>query len=855
MDSQEVYVAAADDEVHLAEIIAEPLRSAGYAVIHNGTVEVGKSIVGEATRALKRNTPVVLCATSKAVGSAWTHQIVNAARVSGPPRVFVVQMDTDAYVDQLAVNTVVARYCDNEAKALADLLTALHSCFPPRHPRPDSSQTAGAARPGGQFLDEPSGLVEFDFEALKAFRDELRSEVLTVYPASLSPRQFLESAGLWMQGCLTRTGALLFSRHPSPGEASFAVKCVRYFGTSRSASRESVTLEGAARSQIRLAVEFVKQHTQYGERPSPNSAQAEDFYLFPLVAVREIVANAIVHRDYTRDDACVHVRLFSDRLEITSPGTWCGRELASNVPIDLEQLEGESIKRNFQLARLLAWTKYVEGEGSGIPTAVENCRALGVNSPTVIQKERFVVVRLHRLPEVGGETSVSVASRNLVTWPCQIGVIPQEADCFQYRTALDTLDDMAGNGRTAPWMLLSGMGGVGKTQIAAHYAHRTWNAGDVDLLMWVTANSRDTIQAAYTNAAGVVAGADPTDPDAAEILLAWLATTDKRWLIVLDDLYESDDLRNLWPPIHSNGRVLVTTRRRDAALTAAGRRRVDVGLFTADEAAAFLTEKLAYHHRHDDPAQIAALAADLGHLPLALAQASAYLADLDLNCAAYRARLADRRRTLADLSPDSLPDGQPAVVAAAWSLSIELADRLRPVGLAHPMLQLAAVLDPHGIPEAVLTSPPALAYLTRHRTSGNQPKQSDENYARPVDAAAARDALRAMHRLSLLEHTPTDPHQTVRVHPLIQRAVRESLPPDRQHALARAAGDALLAAWPEVERDINLAQALRANTNVVNNTVPDALRHPDGHPVLLSSRHQPRRGWPSRSRRRLLSTS
>ncbi len=55
-------------------------------------------------------------------------------------------------------------------------------------------------------------------------------------------------------------------------------------------------------------------------------------------------------------------------------------------------------------------------------------------------------------------------------------------------------------------------------------------------------------------------------------------------------------------------------------------------------------------------------------------------------------------------------------MAAAWSLSIDHADQLRPTGLARPMLQLAAFLDPNGIPASALASRPALEYLAAHRT-------------------------------------------------------------------------------------------------------------------------------------------
>jgi len=55
--------------------------------------------------------------------------------------------------------------------------------------------------------------------------------------------------------------------------------------------------------------------------------------------------------------------------------------------------------------------------------------------------------------------------------------------------------------------------------------------------------------------------------------------------VVLDDLANPADARGLWPPASARGRVLVTTRRRDAVLSGEGRRLVDVGLFTPAEAA------------------------------------------------------------------------------------------------------------------------------------------------------------------------------------------------------------------------------------------------------------------------------
>lgn len=349
-------------------------------------------------------------------------------------------------------------------------------------------------------------------------------------------------------------------------------------------------------------------------------------------------------------------------------------------------------------------------------------------------------------------------------------------------------------------------------------------------MAWVTASSRESIVSSYSRLGADVAAADSRDPEqAAARFLAWAETTDRRWLIVLDDLADPADLRGLWPPANLGGQVLITTRRRDAALRGRSRVRIDVGLFTPAEAASYLRAQLAALGRREDPVQIAGLAADLGHLPLALAQAAAYLVDLGLDCAAYRARLADRSRSLADLMPDDsgLPDDHRAALQATWSLSVEHADRLRPPGLARPMLHLASVLDANGIPLAVLTSSPVLRYLTDYRPAGVH-GPSD-----PVGVEDAAGALRCLDRLSLTDHITDSPHQRVRVHGLIQRATRDTLPSSMQDTLVVTCAEALTAVWPMSEGDPALAQTLRANAEALISHSGTALWMSGCHSVLL----------------------
>ncbi|MED7928005.1 tetratricopeptide repeat protein [Nonomuraea sp. LP-02] len=424
-------------------------------------------------------------------------------------------------------------------------------------------------------------------------------------------------------------------------------------------------------------------------------------------------------------------------------------------------------------------------------------------------RDQFINVHLHGQQEP-------------VRWPHQVGAVPQPAEGFHTRGAEVPLISFGpADGETPDAALvLTGLGGVGKTQWAAHLARTAQAGGAVDLLVWIPATTRQAVVAAYAEAAADVCPGEVADADqAAARFVAWLGRTERRWMVVLDDVSAPADMRDLWPPARAGSATLVTTRRRDAALASQGRRLVELGPFSERQAASYLAHRLGEDPRMLDGA--AELAAALGRLPLALAQACAYMLDQDMSCRAYRARLADRSRRLDGLLPESgaLPDQQRVTVAAAWSLSVELADQLNPVGLARPALELASVLSPDGIPPELFASTAARDLL------------AGRGSASEVDAADAQGAVRSLHRLSLVSSVPGRP---VQVHGLVQRSVREQLPPEQLARTVRAAADALLQAWPDTEPDFATGQRFRANAEALRSHDEDLLwSDRDVHEVLL----------------------
>ncbi|MFJ8046061.1 NB-ARC domain-containing protein [Kitasatospora sp. NPDC096147] len=418
-----------------------------------------------------------------------------------------------------------------------------------------------------------------------------------------------------------------------------------------------------------------------------------------------------------------------------------------------------------------------------------------------------------------------------VEWPCVRGLPPHRADGFRPRALpFDLVGPAPDGGDPLSWVL-TGLGGSGKTQIVADLADRELRDGRLDLLLWVTATSRDAVVAAYADAAHALFGASTATPDrAAAEFLTWLlprpaapGAHPRRWLVVLDDVADPDHLRGLWPPPSPYGRTLATTRRQEAALGGDRRRLVTVGVFTPQEAADYLRESTERAGREDPEAELAALAADLGHLPLALAQAGAYLADDPaLSCAEYRTELADRRLTLSDVFPEgSAVPGGPEPVALTWALSVRRADDLRPSGAAGPVLEVASFLDPNGIPAGVLTAPSVLRLLP-----GADPAGDPATGARTV-----RQALANLRRLSLAELDPHRAAAAVRVHQLVQRSVREAMSPAAAARTATAAADALLAPWADRTDPVTDA-ALRSNAAALAAEAYEQLLLPGPHELL-----------------------
>jgi hypothetical protein len=325
-------------------------------------------------------------------------QVLEVARARGVPMLAGELIDDFASkqhdIAQLAGNVKVADCHRDFCAGVNELLATLRQHYPV------DERTEPPEHSIEDWADVPTKLSAYDVSVLERFREELRPHIREWLPDALDARSFLRQAGLLgANGNLTRAGALIVGERPDIVMPSARVACARYDGVARTAKRELVRVLGPLPRLIRESLQFLATRIEHREEQTPGTAETTIDYEYPMIAVREILANAFCHRRYDDDSRHVHVRLFADRIEVASPGEWVGRTLGEGGPIELGALVTESVRRNARLASVLAWAHLVEEEGSGVPRAVEDCRTVGARSPTVEQRDGFTVVSIW--PRIG----------------------------------------------------------------------------------------------------------------------------------------------------------------------------------------------------------------------------------------------------------------------------------------------------------------------------------------------------------------------------------------------------------------------------------------------------------------------
>ena len=188
-------------------------------------------------------------------------------------------------------------------------------------------------------------------------------------------------------GRIFPTNAYILLSGKENWEVSRKIQCGVFKGETRSIFVDKKEFEGSIIMQLEKAYQYVLEKINLGS--DIVGIYRVDKYEIPPKSIRELIANAVIHRSYLEPND-IQVALYDNRLEITSPGM-----LLSGVNVK-RMKEGYSKLRNRAIASVFAYVNIIEKWGSGIPRIMDEIREYGLQEPEFIAFENDFRVNIYR---------------------------------------------------------------------------------------------------------------------------------------------------------------------------------------------------------------------------------------------------------------------------------------------------------------------------------------------------------------------------------------------------------------------------------------------------------------------------
>ena len=310
-----------------------------------------------------------------------------------------------------------------------------------------------------------------------------------------------------------------------------------------------------------------------------------------------------------------------------------------------------------------------------------------------------------------------------------------------------------------------GLGGVGKTQLAVEYAYRY--KASYRAVLWVVADSSSAVGAnlAALSAVGALAlpEADAREQDVqVEAVARWLRENDG-WLLIFDSADNAeavDAITTILPPA-PGGHVIVTSRRTQWPPAFS---ELPIEELPTEAAADFLLERTRRERHAGTREDALTLARELGGLPLALEQASAYVLRYRVNLAEYIARLRTSRSSLLAKGAEGTTRYQKSVAETWLVTEQQLSARARAI------LRFVGFLAPDDIPRALFTQTGAALEEAVRDIVEDSEAHSDSG-----QSMSTEDALAELADASLIKLAP----EAVSCHRLVQATQSDRLSPNQ----------------------------------------------------------------------------
>lgn len=230
---------------------------------------------------------------------------------------------------------------------------------------------------GPEALSEMQ-LKEFFGTLVKYPKRKINTDLLTAYNLLMNEQQ---------QVYPTAAGVLLFGFNPQEVFTEAFIICTHFAGTRGRQALASRDIKGTLFQQFEESFALIKSRLNVAYKIK-GKKRVEELEI-PEVAIREVLVNALVHRNYSIK-APIKIAIYDDRIEFFSPGIFPG-------PLKVDKLEdGITYIRNSIITKIFREAGLVEKLGSGFLTLFESYRERGLLVPEVIEGDSFVKCILPR---------------------------------------------------------------------------------------------------------------------------------------------------------------------------------------------------------------------------------------------------------------------------------------------------------------------------------------------------------------------------------------------------------------------------------------------------------------------------
>lgn len=236
-----------------------------------------------------------------------------------------------------------------------------------------------------RVIEEKATLSDIDDRAIERFKKDAAKAGRLPDLSDLSTKEVLKKLRVFTRDGLTRAALVLFGKDPDEFYPNLFVKIGR-FGDSDVDLRFQEVCEG---NLIHMLPEILEQlEKKFLTKPVRfEGIQRIEELEYPVAALREMLLNALVHRNYL--GSMTQMKVYDDRLTLWNAGT---------LPEELtfEQLfqPHESIPRNPLLADVCYKAGYVDSWGRGVEKIAEACKASGLPAPLFSERSGGIVVTL-----------------------------------------------------------------------------------------------------------------------------------------------------------------------------------------------------------------------------------------------------------------------------------------------------------------------------------------------------------------------------------------------------------------------------------------------------------------------------